>query len=275
MADIPEFIYHYTSQDAFLKIVNSTTLWATDIRYLNDSAEFTYAVQLACEVLKEYANDEKYHTVKNIYEVLSTEPYSLHYASIYVVSFSGNGDLLSQWRAYCPLGSGFSIAFHGNTLERIGSNSNFDLVPCEYDENKQKQLVRQLFQATFEQPGHGTALEFCAEQFFKIAPRLKHPTFQEEREWRLVSPLISLEDPQVKYRSGKSMLIPYIELQIADEKKRIIIDHVTLAPTPHPKLAERSVYRYLRTLFQSGKLASTRDLRTGFAHESKIPFRAW
>ena len=275
MADIPEFIYHYTSQDAFLGIVNSKTLWATDILYLNDSAEFTYAVQLFCEVLEEYANDEKYETVQYLREGLTTVPYGVHFAAIYVASFSGDGDLLSQWRAYCPPGSGFSIAFHTSTLEQVIAPSRFQLVPCEYDENKQKQLIRQLLHKTFQQPGHGTALQFCAEHFFKIAPTLKHPTFEEEREWRLVSPLIDLSDPRVKYRSGKSMLIPYVELQITDDNKQLIIDHVTLAPTPHPRLAEGSVFRYLKTLYPSGKPESTRDLMTGFTRESKIPYRAW
>ena len=71
------------------------------------------------------------------------------------------------------------------------------------------------------------------------------------------------------------MLIPYVELQITDDNKQLIIDHVTLAPTPHPRLAEGSVFRYLKTLYPSGKPESTRDLMTGFTRESKIPYRAW
>jgi len=167
MADVPEFIYHYTSQDAFLSIVNSKILWATDILYLNDSTEFIYAVQLFYDVLQEYKHHEMYDTVKYIYEGLSTNPYGILNASIYVVSFSANGDLLSQWRAYCPVGSGFSVAFHRNTLEQIGEPSKFRLTPCEYDENKQKQLISQLVQNTFQQQDHGTAINFAIEQFFK------------------------------------------------------------------------------------------------------------
>ncbi len=35
----PEIVYHYTSMEAMKKIVESATIWATSIRYLNDVSE--------------------------------------------------------------------------------------------------------------------------------------------------------------------------------------------------------------------------------------------
>jgi hypothetical protein len=46
----PSVLYHYASQKGLLEIVNSKTMWATNIYYLNDSLEYEYAAQLIQEV---------------------------------------------------------------------------------------------------------------------------------------------------------------------------------------------------------------------------------
>jgi hypothetical protein len=38
-ANEPEVVYHYTSMDTMIKIVESATIWATSISYLNDDSE--------------------------------------------------------------------------------------------------------------------------------------------------------------------------------------------------------------------------------------------
>jgi hypothetical protein len=46
-------LYHYTNQSGLIGIITNRETWATHIRYLNDSAEFEYAVDLAATVLTE------------------------------------------------------------------------------------------------------------------------------------------------------------------------------------------------------------------------------
>lgn len=36
---VPDFVYHYTSMETLLKIMDSKSIWATNIRYLNDVLE--------------------------------------------------------------------------------------------------------------------------------------------------------------------------------------------------------------------------------------------
>jgi hypothetical protein len=36
----PETLYHYTTQDGLLGIIQSRSLWATNVSYMNDSTEF-------------------------------------------------------------------------------------------------------------------------------------------------------------------------------------------------------------------------------------------
>jgi hypothetical protein len=51
-----DVLYHYTSQKGFLGIVEKKKLWATHIRYLNDSQEFEYAIALARTQLEKERN---------------------------------------------------------------------------------------------------------------------------------------------------------------------------------------------------------------------------
>jgi hypothetical protein len=48
-------LYHYTTTDALLGILQAGSLWATDIRFLNDSTEFTFARDLFVNELRRRA----------------------------------------------------------------------------------------------------------------------------------------------------------------------------------------------------------------------------
>lgn len=49
-SDIPqETLYHYTSFKGLLGIVDSQVLWASDVRYMNDSAEMKHSADLIRE----------------------------------------------------------------------------------------------------------------------------------------------------------------------------------------------------------------------------------
>ena len=45
----PEILYHYTTQEGLLGIIKDKVIWATHTQYLNDQAEFSYALRLAEE----------------------------------------------------------------------------------------------------------------------------------------------------------------------------------------------------------------------------------
>jgi hypothetical protein len=53
-ADIPQgTLYHYTTFSGLLGIVKSRTLWASDIRYMNDSAELRHTANLIAAEARE------------------------------------------------------------------------------------------------------------------------------------------------------------------------------------------------------------------------------
>src|SRR5207247_68058 len=64
------------------------------------------------------------------------------FKSWYIASFSTKGNLLSQWRAYCPRG-GYSIGFDGARLTQVfRKRGEFQFGSVLYDRDAQEQKVR-------------------------------------------------------------------------------------------------------------------------------------
>lgn len=107
-----DVLYHYTSLDAIDGIVGSKSLWATDIRYFSDAAEMRHTVELLRFEIGQRI-DQKGSNAKMLgqfREWLSHRLTAGH--MLFVASFTANGNLLSQWRGYCPHGRGISLGFN-------------------------------------------------------------------------------------------------------------------------------------------------------------------
>ncbi|MCB1841588.1 MAG: DUF2971 domain-containing protein, partial [Halioglobus sp.] len=74
------------------------------------------------------------------------------------------------------------------------------------------------------------------------------PAFEEEQEWRLVSPLITrcLEHP-VSFREGHSMLVPYYAFDLGQAEAGMQLEHVYLGPTNNIDLSMHSLRLYLQS----------------------------
>jgi len=112
--DAPKTLYHYTSLEALQSIVKSKKLRASNIRFLNDMSETLIFRQDVLEVLRQRANGgERAQALAELIDHIESRPLQ----SLFVASFSEKGDLLSQWRAYCPPGLGVSIGFNSSCLQ--------------------------------------------------------------------------------------------------------------------------------------------------------------
>ena len=172
--NLDEILYHYTSFESFLNIIKYKTVWATESKYLNDATEFQYGLRLADEISKS-PDINLSDAAKWFLETAERKLYT------YVFSLSKQGDLLSQWRAYCSEG-GVSIGFSRNDLEEIAKQHNLELVECVYDEEVQRRKLKEALEEDKDQ-------ESFYEKFPKLLASFKHPTFLEEEEVRLVSEL--------------------------------------------------------------------------------------
>lgn len=241
----PAILYHYTKMPGLLGIVASKALWATDIRYLNDEKEFQHALDITRDLLAELRGSNSAY-VPIIPSLLASMD-NLDASGIFVTCFTGNGDLLSQWRGYCGPEVGCSIGWSGEILRAAALKAGFMLAPCIYDRDKQRHLVRWLLDSVFtEEPqrvlGDADAASFVHTSLALIAPLFKHPSFQEEAEWRFFTrPHKSARMP-LQFRSGRAAIIPYVQIPLKTARDTLAdVERIVVGPSPLPILSARAI----------------------------------
>jgi len=259
-----------------LGIIESKSIWATNALYLNDASELNYSRKMFKTQLREYQNN----IIKNInsyeYNVFTTLIMNIEdkdfihpdLPGIYVSSFSEKDDLLSQWRGYCPRGPGFSLGFKLTKLKKCFLEGGAILIrQCIYDEKQQiKRLIKLIdqFVQKYNDDIEG-GFEYFFNEFMKLAPTLKHPKFQEEREWRIFYiPSVSAVH-NVEFRGGQTMAIPYIEIPLPREKNELLINRIVIGPTPEHILSKTSLKMIL----------NRKHVRFNDVQCSSIPYRNW
>ncbi len=105
----PKKLYHYTNKNAFKGIISNQEMWATHIRFMNDTEEQKLALDLLKKQVpdifaKKNVNIEKLQ--KNIEHFVFLE---MLRKGIYILSFSEKKDDLGQWRGYGSLMPSFCL----------------------------------------------------------------------------------------------------------------------------------------------------------------------
>lgn len=271
----PACLYHYTSATGVYGIATEGAVWATVVHYLNDAQEFRFAIQLMEDALRRRNQRSACVEVSAFCSRLSEALPRIRDVRICVFSLTERGDLLSQWRAYCPLEGGYAIGFGSTALAAAAAKHHFVLAPCLYDEKDQIPLVEHVIDSVIrvfaglseDEKADDGVLEALLPGFFhwfaKIAPLLKHPTFEEEHEWRLVSGLIGNE-PNAAYRPTKGLLIPYYRLPIVSEDGTTRFEEIVVGPNPHQHLARLSMESFV---------VSRPEFRVRRVRPSRTPFR--
>jgi Protein of unknown function (DUF2971) len=286
----PPIIYHYTSMDALLSIVQSEKMRATHIRYLNDTSEadvIWHAAQKRLTwKLDSLPAGEARDLLSEIVRVLPDRAG----CTDFVASFSENGDDLSQWRAYCPSGTGVSIGFHSEALRTqwvadpkgeepkwVGGRLAKIRYLSDCDWSEFDQWIDSILTVAPGMAGHQnlhgdtmTATGFVLNVLTVFASGFKHAAFHAEREWRMVLSKPHKPMPFQRFRAGKSSIVPYVEAVLNRDLKGsqnvpYPIKEVRLSPTPDPALSTEAVNSLFLSLGQSQVEV----------HPSSIPFRHW
>lgn len=264
-------LYHYTSLDGFTGIIDSRNMWASNPLYLNDSTELLLAQSLMRESITARLNSKIKAPVNK--EILEQMDYWLSLGTInnhliFVISFSEKGNLLSQWRGYTQKNRGVSFGFTPRDIDFLAGSQSYRLLKCVYDYVDQNKIVEDVIDAILiycresspdakkhQSQSYFTCLEECSELVLISSVLIKHSSFSEECEWRLVSPISRItNDPTVKYRVGDSALIPYREFPIAlNSENSIQFEKVFVGPTVSMNLSQTSVANFL----QSKKVKTT------------------
>lgn len=242
----PTVLYHYTTQRGLLGIVERKVLWATNISYLADSAEFSGALSSAKYVLRE-ARPALPDELTDLFDRLIE---SVRAGCTFVACFTEIGDLLSQWRAYCPDGGGVSLGFDAQELKRLGAAQRFTLVKCIYNETDAMNLMREALGRAVSEQRAGASLDVIQDHFLRFfflwAPTIKHHSFWEEREWRLVG-IHNCDSPEIGYREGPTMIVPYYNFRLCPPGGPLTFPGGFLGPSRHPELANDSAIALLNS----------------------------
>jgi Protein of unknown function (DUF2971) len=298
---LPEILYHYTSQTGLKGMLNKKAIWASKIHYLNDSKEFAPALDLArCELTERIkastspVDRSRLELLRDTIDTTYTIEYTIEGVNTCVCCFSELEDDLSQWRGYGGGSAGFSVGFTREWFTRVketlGETLGLSLRRCIYDPEKQQRLIQDeidKFLATNadkepdywdrnrgywepDRPRTYMVLPHAGEDFATrlslIAPRIKHESFKDEREWRLVAARVSAHE--LHHRPGRSMLIPYYKIPIGDDDKFDSIREIVVGPTPHLDLSRASV----ESLANAAGLDNPDNTLT---KPTSIPFRNW
>src|SRR6266851_4669429 len=255
MREPPDELFHYTSAAGLYGILSSRSLWTTMISYLSDRKEFSYAVEIAHKVLVDRAQHANAPLLRDFYNRFSESFRWLQKPDVCVFCLTEDPDLLSQWRGYTPPDGGYSIGFDSSALRRILIREHSRLVPCTYDTIEQGALLAEALDsavsgvlAQLATPSRAeldqlveSALGAFVRDFVEIAPSIKHPSFKEEREWRLVSRIVLGKDDQLNFRPASGVLLPYYKLDLDNGDGSIPIRTLVVGPGPHQDLAAQAV----------------------------------
>lgn len=250
----PKNLFHYTSPEGLIGIVQERKLRASNISLMNDSKEFTYATSMFMKILMDFAFEKKH---ENIIEYIKKILTNSDGGPIYSISLSENPDQLSQWRAYCARG-GFSIGFECEKMQALLLGEDFNLVKCIYKPGAQEGVIEKFASKLASNintfiTGKETReerIKFCSNnlgrEFGLMSSSIKHPSFEEECEWRFCKNYVYANHGKLKFKPGNGMLTPYFEASLSDKEDSLApISEIYVAPHKNSGLSMRTLRVFL------------------------------
>lgn len=290
-----QMLFHYTSPEGLLSILDSNQLHCSHVFFQNDYHESLNVWRYLFEVLENYDIKKKgfsdlvtdhfghWKVVAGKSPSLSVfEKIDMMSYLQFTASFSREGDDLGQWRSYCGGGIGFNIKFNindtffeqqGTFVENPVSKANCKMLfrDCVYDDETKIKVVEKVLNIA-EASYRAKDRYFLSQLFFDLLTVnlfFKHAAFAHERECRIVilpTEIIlkktKVESKVIHFKKGKSYIIPYIKLDIIPGT----IKGITQGPGPFPFHSKVSLQMLARKYY--GNLGVPIETST-------IPYRFW
>lgn len=290
-----DLIYHYTTVDALIGMTanmsnanKNLTMWATDIKCMNDPNERQIGVGLIDSLLEKIEDELRIPVDRRISVLRSTEEdykdalrkvevdTSLLNYNVYVTSFSKDSDSLPMWSMYSKNGNGISLGFDFKFIHRTFSKEPFFLGEIIYDNipvEKMELLLKFSYSLSYEKmenfvQRNGEMLDnrlknkvvsLCTYRICTliVASLIKHHSYEYEKECRVCC----LKNGPMRFRSSNGFIVPYIEYKIPiDFLRKIIIG---------PTLDYDRIINPLLKLFHSRGI----DMSKIEIEKSKVPYR--
>lgn len=260
--DPPARLYHYTTQQGLVGMIETTTFFATEVKFLNDSDEFIYAIKRAKEAIHKTANASQAPGIS----AFGHECIDLLDASqkqFYIFSLTEVADSLNQWRSYTTKGPGYALGFDSSRIRHICMHFGLGFGKCIYSHDEADSLIMQVaehftkdFTQYFPYFGKGEvnqdltgarARQFV-ENFYNFAALIKNPAFMEEQEWRIIAPREQLEEQgqEFAFRCGPHSLVPYAKIKWGRVEFLTALKQIVIKPSPHKELAANALRQLMK-----------------------------
>lgn len=225
-----DLLFHYTDSAGLLGIIQSATLWATNVAFLNDSKEMRFGAKLLADMI-EHEKVVLYRWVENgisSAELQRVEQLTYYFSERYVpervirgpyvVCFSRKGNDLGQWRGYAQ--AGYSIGFDRQELLHAGRADDPEkptIRPVIYGDNawdimgKHAQRIIEFVKSIDgDRTLTNTDIHEVVRPIEEHIPYLKHGAFALEDEERLVIDQFH----NVKFRPSAIGIVPYLAVDV-------------------------------------------------------------
>ena len=229
-----KLIYHYTTIDSFKAIMKSQCIHATNISYVNDSAELNYAQTLFINHITSFLKKSKKPIEREILKKLLSRFEYIEKSNRFISCFSINGDLKHQWDHYADNGNGLSVGFNFVNLKETLDPSSW-YCHVVYDLKEQNKLIEYLIKTLlkffiekidwFDWNTYDPAFlisteifEYC--EFFLC--NFKDEEYSKEKEFRLeikTDFLSNFRSFNINHKEKEGVKIPYIENKTDFQRK--------------------------------------------------------
>ena len=263
--DPEQVVWHYTSGPGLISIIESGTIFATQVSCLNDATEIRYAASLLREALTSLLlgmkdDDPAAKFAKSYIELMQDDDAAPNSVGLpyFVSCFSTLEDDLSQWRSYGGGENGYAIGIRVKDL--FGTNNSL-VAQVNYDKERHLTLAAEVAEATirFYKEGLDASIENWEETFLaawdsaltQLAPIIKDPGFALEKEVRIVHQLQLVEISDLRIVQRKTMMSRHFPIRFASggltRHPRIPISRIIVGPSRHKEISRISVDTLLRT----------------------------
>lgn len=262
--DPDTMLYHYTSPNGLLGILNSSSFWLSDSDFLNDSSESDYFYDVYTTTNSYKGENRKEDGFKfnawmfSFYHSSSySNPRQTSHSikeTRYILSMTLDRDNLNLWSYYTKnaQGIGYSIGMKKEAFERLVRLDEDETLLCGkviYDRDKQIQLLSELYEdywGLYSKLKHTYQRKYLYEKMEDNVVRysvfMKNPLFAHENEYRIaVVRLGNYANQQRLFREMNGAFIPYITqaINLCD------IVEVGISPTNRSEFVSRSLNELL------------------------------
>lgn len=264
-------ITHYTSLEGFRSIIADSQVWVSNIRFLNDKREMDYGIREAVKFLEQLEKSTGTDDARKKLFAAAKRRINAHgIPDAFACCFCEHGDSLGQWRGYSNGTQGVAIDFQAEDLRRHFLPYGIELAKVVYGQDEtRRELQERLEKFISTNEGNKDLFRDLVDQqsealedlIISLAPRFKHKSFEDEREWRIIVKT-PLQAVTVEYRTRDNVLVPFIKL--GSSNLALPIEAVRVGPGKDMDITKQSVEMFLK---------STEHYEGVIVEKSNVPFR--